>query len=107
MIATCLCGISSNVYLFDDRRRADQRDDPSPRPNKRGRGDVRFLLQKFPNRSPQRGRKNRFECRSSRRADAWGYVRRRSRNAFAITETELNVIAALAIIGLSTIPKNG
>ena len=30
-----------------------------------------------------------------------------SRNAFAITETELKVIAALAIIGLSTIPKNG
>jgi hypothetical protein len=30
-----------------------------------------------------------------------------SRNAFKITETELNVIAALAIIGLSKTPKNG
>ena len=30
-----------------------------------------------------------------------------SRNAFAITDTELNVIAALAIMGLSTRPKNG
>jgi hypothetical protein len=30
-----------------------------------------------------------------------------SRSAFAITDTELNVIAALAIIGLSRIPKNG
>ena len=32
---------------------------------------------------------------------------RRRRNALAITETELNVMAALAIIGLSRIPKNG
>ena len=32
---------------------------------------------------------------------------RRSRNAFAITENELSVIAALAIIGLSRIPKWG
>ena len=32
---------------------------------------------------------------------------RRSRSAFAITETELNVIAALAIIGLNRSPKNG
>ena len=31
----------------------------------------------------------------------------RSRSAFAITDTELNVIAALAIIGLSSRPKNG
>ena len=31
----------------------------------------------------------------------------RSRSAFVITETELNVIAALAIIGLSSNPKNG
>jgi hypothetical protein len=31
----------------------------------------------------------------------------RSRNAFPITETELNVIAALAIIGLSNSPVNG
>jgi hypothetical protein len=30
-----------------------------------------------------------------------------SRRAFAITDTELNVIAALAIMGLSTIPKYG
>ena len=30
-----------------------------------------------------------------------------NRNAFAITDTELNVIAALAIIGLRTRPKNG
>ncbi len=30
-----------------------------------------------------------------------------SRSAFAITDTELKVIAALAIIGLSTRPKNG
>lgn len=32
---------------------------------------------------------------------------RRSRSAFMMTDTELNVIAALAIIGLSTNPKNG
>ena len=32
---------------------------------------------------------------------------RRSRNAFPITDTELNVIAALAIVGLSSRPKNG
>ena len=32
---------------------------------------------------------------------------RRSRSALAITDTELNVIAALAIIGLSSQPKNG
>ena len=32
---------------------------------------------------------------------------RRSRRALAITETELNVIAALAIIGLSNQPKMG
>jgi len=32
---------------------------------------------------------------------------RRSRSAFAITVTELNVIAALAIIGLRSNPKNG
>ena len=32
---------------------------------------------------------------------------RRNRSAFAITDTELNVIAALAIIGLSRMPKNG
>jgi hypothetical protein len=31
----------------------------------------------------------------------------RSRSALAITETELNVMAALAIMGLSRIPKNG
>ena len=30
-----------------------------------------------------------------------------NRSAFAITETELSVIAALAIIGLKRIPKNG
>ena len=30
-----------------------------------------------------------------------------SRKAFAITETELNVMAALAIIGLKSIPKKG
>ena len=32
---------------------------------------------------------------------------RRNLSAFAITETELNVIAALAMIGLRRIPKNG
>jgi hypothetical protein len=32
---------------------------------------------------------------------------RRSLSALAMTETELNVIAALAIMGLSRIPKNG
>lgn len=31
----------------------------------------------------------------------------RSRNALLITETELNVMAALAIMGLSNRPKNG
>ena len=31
----------------------------------------------------------------------------RNRNAFVMTETELNVIAALAMIGLSKIPKKG
>jgi hypothetical protein len=31
----------------------------------------------------------------------------RSRSALPITETELNVMAALAIIGLSSKPKNG
>ena len=31
----------------------------------------------------------------------------RSRKAFVMTDTELNVIAALAIIGLRRIPKNG
>ncbi len=31
----------------------------------------------------------------------------RSRSAFKITETELNVIAMLASIGLSKIPKKG
>ena len=31
----------------------------------------------------------------------------RSRSAFPITETELNVMAALAIIGLSSRPRNG
>ncbi len=30
-----------------------------------------------------------------------------SRSALAITETELNVIAALATMGLSSSPKNG
>ena len=37
---------------------------------------------------------------------AYRFVRR-SRKAFVITETELNVIAALAMIGLSKIPKKG
>jgi hypothetical protein len=32
---------------------------------------------------------------------------RRSRNAFAITETELKLIAAPAIIGLRRMPKSG
>jgi len=32
---------------------------------------------------------------------------RRKRRAFMITETELNVMAALAMIGLSSRPKNG
>ena len=32
---------------------------------------------------------------------------RRSRNAFPITDTELKLIAAAAIIGLNRIPKNG
>ena len=32
---------------------------------------------------------------------------RRSRSAFAMTETELKLIAAAAIIGLSKMPKNG
>ena len=32
---------------------------------------------------------------------------RRSRSAFTMTETELNVIAALAIIGLSSTPNDG
>ena len=37
-----------------------------------------------------------------------GYsARRRSRRALPITETELRLIAALAIIGLSSSPKNG
>ena len=31
----------------------------------------------------------------------------RKRSAFAMTETELNVMAALAIIGLNRTPKNG
>ena len=31
----------------------------------------------------------------------------RSRSAFAITETELNVIAALASIGLRSMPRKG
>jgi hypothetical protein len=31
----------------------------------------------------------------------------RNRNAFAITETELKLIAVAAIIGLNKIPKNG
>ncbi len=31
----------------------------------------------------------------------------RNRNAFEITDTELNVIAAAASIGLSRIPKTG
>ena len=31
----------------------------------------------------------------------------RSRSALVITETELNVIAALAMIGLRSMPKNG
>ena len=31
----------------------------------------------------------------------------RNRSAFATTETELKLIAALAMIGLSRIPKNG
>jgi hypothetical protein len=34
-------------------------------------------------------------------------VTRRKRRALAITETELKVIAALAIIGLNRSPKNG
>ena len=32
---------------------------------------------------------------------------RRSRSAFAITDTELRLIAAAAIIGLRRMPKNG
>jgi hypothetical protein len=32
---------------------------------------------------------------------------RRNRNAFAITETELKLMAAAAIIGLNNHPKNG
>jgi hypothetical protein len=32
---------------------------------------------------------------------------RRNRSAFAMTDTELKVIAALAIIGLKSKPKNG
>ena len=38
---------------------------------------------------------------------AYSNLTRRKRNAFAITETELNVIAALATIGLSRRPKKG
>ena len=34
-------------------------------------------------------------------------VQRRRRNAFAITDTELKLIAAAAIIGLNKIPKKG
>ena len=34
-------------------------------------------------------------------------VTRRNRRAFPMTDTELKVIAALAIIGLSSSPKNG
>ena len=51
-------------------------------------------------------------------APAFAYLRRgkqrsgyslsdRSRSAFAMTETELKLIAAPAIIGLSRTPKNG
>jgi hypothetical protein len=37
-----------------------------------------------------------------------GYIEARlSRSEFAITDTELKLIAAAAIIGLSRIPKNG
>src|SRR5688572_31616519 len=46
--------------------------------------------------------------RKSRTAKAGHYsTTRRSRSALAITDTELNVIAALAIIGLRSKPKNG
>ncbi len=44
----------------------------------------------------------RASCRGSAQTSA-----RRSRSALPITETELNVIAALASIGLSSQPKTG
>ena len=48
-----------------------------------------------PGRAPPRG--TAFAQRSTRR----------SRSALRMTETELNVMATLAIIGLSRMPKNG
>lgn len=42
--------------------------------------------------------------RHSPHVHRWAF---RSRNAFAMTDTELNVMAALAIIGLRTRPKKG
>ena len=53
-------------------------------------------------------RQERILCRKVADAAGEGYssiLRRRS--ALAITDTELNVMAALAIIGLSSSPKKG
>ena len=62
-------------------------------------------------RSPSTGTCSKL-CRKHRRTTIRCFevphsATRRNRSAFVITDTELNVIAALAIIGLSTIPKNG
>ena len=58
-------------------------------------------------KSPMRKKTGKMGI-SSGLARAQGYSGdRRSRSAFPITDTELNVIAALAIIGLSRRPKKG
>ena len=51
-------------------------------------------------------RRTRDRARNSMLAIYYSAVRR-SRSALVMTDTELNVMAAAAIIGLSRMPKNG
>ena len=56
----------------------------------------------------QLSRRDLARARNASTATGRGYnLIRRSRSAFAITETELKLIAAPAIIGLRRTPKNG
>ena len=71
---------------------------PSPRPSPAS-GEREFVLC-F---SPRAGRR----VTGSRPFGPAYNSTRRSRNALAMTETELRLIAALAIIGLSSTPATG
>lgn len=86
-------------------------------PNRQNLGDFE-IQQAFPqdalSHHPGRAKKNRFHAEtlplgcyaSSEREQAYRLSLRR-RRAFAITETELRLIAALASIGLKSHPNSG